>query len=286
MIKGCFVYEVVRLHLGCASPLASPAIPVIHSLGGPAITTIVSPAPSPDSATPPASDAPKPPAHNPYVPTQRAYQDFLGVVFRENTILRGIILVALAIIAFLLFNNYILATRPPYVGAVVLDQSTKTSRAIKLPSITQTDVQQVYVAFFLPKVVESIFTVTDIDGIKRNFTEDVKPFVHDPSQASIWINSYLTDPTTNPIARAQTERVKVVVDPVPAPKLPNEYVIGWTEIRSTLEGRLIGSTHNLADILVEFSVPTSDNIIGMRLLNITIDRTAPQASTSLPAGAR
>jgi type IV secretory pathway TrbF-like protein len=218
-------------------------------------------------ATLPASSPTKRPPPNPYVGTANAYNDSLASLLRENFILRvaGLLVLATALILF--WRNQVLATRPPEIYGIVL--GTQEHRVVEMPSIQTTDFRQAAVGYFLPLVIESLFSVSDVDSMKRNLGEFIRPFVADNSQAASFAHDWLQ--RHDPIERAQRERVQVQVDPIGQPRLANEYLVGWKETTRTLEGHVLSTKHTVADVTITWVDPTRDNLLGLKITSLTID---------------
>ena len=82
-----------------------------------------------------------------------------------------------------------------------------------------------------------------------------------PSQAATFFNKYLVD--HDPAAIGKNKRVAVEVDPVPGPKKPDEYVVGWTEVTRNLDGSETGRVHKVADITIHWGSATTQNPAGV-----------------------
>ena len=198
------------------------------------------------------------------------YNDVTGVVLRENTLLRIVSLGLGAVVALLVLTIVVLGSRQPYVGALVLDKASGASKVVTLPSVDSPDLHQQFVQYFVPLVIESLFTVSDTDADKRNLIEFVRPYLEVPSQAATTIDDYFKD--NDPVARGKTMRVQILVDPISGPKITNEYLVGWTAITRDLHGRIRDQRHYVGDIVVAWRSPSTDNLTGLKIVGLTIDQ--------------
>lgn len=211
---------------------------------------------------------------NPYLPSVRDNNDLAASLETANTRLWLAIKGAAVIMALLVVAIGILASRPPQIGALVIDKTVGSWRIAQLPTVASTpDIKNQLATFFLPVVVESAFTVTDVDGDKRNLVEFVRPFIETPSQAATFLNGYIKD--HDPAEVAKRYRVSVSVDPVPAPKGPDEYVIGWTETTRTLEGQQVARIHKIADMTIRWGTANAMNPGGLYVETMSLLDSGP-----------
>lgn len=218
---------------------------------------------------------------NPYLPTVRDNNDLAETLKTTNTRLWYALLACLVIILGLAMGVSVVGHRQPQNSALVIDKTVGSWKIVQLPNVATTpDIQNQLAQFFLPVVVESQFTVTDVDGDKRNLVEFVRPFLDVPSQAATFFNAYLKQ--HDPAELGKRVRVTVEVDPVPGPKKQDEYVVGWTEITRSLEGAELGRVRRVADITIHWGAATTQNPGGLYIETFSLLDVGPVSTVPSP----
>ena len=112
---------------------------------------------------------------NPYLPSVRDNNDLAETLQTANARLWLALKACLVIIVALAIGVTVVGSRQPQVGALVIDKTVGSWKIAQLPNVASNpDIKNQLATFFLPVVIESQFTVTDVDGDRRNLTEFVR----------------------------------------------------------------------------------------------------------------
>jgi type IV secretory pathway TrbF-like protein len=90
--------------------------------------------------------------------------------------------------------------------------------------------------YWIPVVLESLFSVNDVETDRKNIIRNVRPFIAPGSAAVATIEDYYS--RYNPVVREAHERVSVYVDPVPQRNASGKYHVTWTAKTFDTEERL------------------------------------------------
>lgn len=216
-------------------------------------------------------------APNPYLPNPKLYNDAAARLLRENTRLWRMIYVLFALCIAGYGLAYLNSIKQPFIGAMVINKSDRTVSVAALPSIQTPQIRQQFIDYFLPLVIQSAFSVGDIDENKRNIEQFVRPFVATPSQAAQVFAQYYQK--YDPNVRAATVRVRIAVDKIPPPSRDNEYVVGWTAFTTSLQdGSQIDQHHYQAVVDLHWgpaiqadpSHGVGANMTGMQIMSFSV----------------
>jgi hypothetical protein len=199
------------------------------------------------------------------------------------------------LLAALVVGLIVLGKRAPYVGVIAVDRQAGVAAVYGVPAVdgaVTTMTHDLAAAFWMPLVVQNIFSIDDPDHNVANFKTFVVPFVAGGSAAETAIRSYLS--TLKPNDVAARDRVKINVDPLGPPSKPNVYYLTWTATTTrTRDGKVLGVKRYATQIAVRWEKPrpifdergqltTAGNPVGLYVTEIAIPDTSDPGSATGP----
>lgn len=208
------------------------------------------------------------PEQAPYVGNIKLLNDGTGLLRRALYFSNLVAVGEFVVIIILAIALVVSGTKRDRVHVMSIDHQANAATVYAIPEAGTKDAapqHDLIAAYWLPIIVEHLFTVADPATNAANLGTFVGPYIKAGSPADAAINTYVRSPQ-NPNARSTNVRVQVVVDPLGPATRPDVYTLSWIATTRTATGAVLGRKRFTTQVSIAWGATRLRNVEDGKLM--------------------